>query len=834
MALVAKPKLILICQYLGKFDTNDDGTLSYTGGQANAIDITPETVFDELKLKLAEMCDFASDSLSIKYFLPGNKRTLINLTNDKDLKRMYDFHGNSVTADIFVTGNAGFVRKPVNVKKRASGIKIAEKVTPIAAPYVTRRSATPSTDGLSAASATPTGTDADTDSDEKLYDVPTIDATTIDLDATPADTVKKRRRSATQKRVAKRTDNVRGKRKSRRKNILVEYDDDDEEEDNSSNDSGQAITPSDLPPDQLVALWKNGITGVGQEFKSVYEFRDALQKYAIANRFMYRLKKNDTNRASGRCVIEDCSWKIYASWDSSSQLFTIKSMVKSHTCGGKSWKFAHPAKNWLVNIIKDRLQNSPHHKPKELAKSILQDFGVEVNYTQVWRGIGNAREQLQGSYKEAYNQLPWLCEKMTEANPGSLIKLFTGDDKRFQRLFVSFHASIDGFQKGCRPILFLEATSLKSKFHEILLTATALDGDDGLFPVAFAIVDTENSDSWRWFLEQLKSAVSATRPITFVSDREKGLKDTVLEVFENAHHGYSIFHLMESLKRNLKGPFHGDGKGSLPIVLVFAAQAVRHDAFRMYTEQIKRVSAEAYNWVMQIEPEYWTSISFKGEPYNHVSANVAEPYTQWMQEVRETPIIQKIETLTYKMLGLMDSHREDSRLWTARLAPSMEEKLLQQASKAHGLKVLISSEMLFEVHDDLIHVVDIGKRECSCQRWKQTGLPCCHAIAVFRNAGKNVYDYCSQYFTADSFRLAYSGRINAVEEKYKPSTDEKTDSEDVQEVLPPLVSRPPPSEKKEKEPKPEGSKVRKPRVVTCAKCKGTGHYKATCKAIIEL
>lgn len=105
---MAKGKLILICQYGGQFITNSDGSMSYTGGEANALEINHETLFDDLKLKLAEMWNLDYRSLSIKYFLPLNKRTLINLTNDKDLKRMYDFHGASVTADVYVMGREGF------------------------------------------------------------------------------------------------------------------------------------------------------------------------------------------------------------------------------------------------------------------------------------------------------------------------------------------------------------------------------------------------------------------------------------------------------------------------------------------------------------------------------------------------------------------------------------------------------------------------------------------------------------------------------------------------------------------------------------------------------
>lgn len=91
--------------------TNEDGTLSYDGGEANAVNINNETFYDDLKLMVAEMYNLDQKTISMKYFLPGNRRNLITLRNDKDLKRMLDFHGNSVTADIFLTGKEGFDRE---------------------------------------------------------------------------------------------------------------------------------------------------------------------------------------------------------------------------------------------------------------------------------------------------------------------------------------------------------------------------------------------------------------------------------------------------------------------------------------------------------------------------------------------------------------------------------------------------------------------------------------------------------------------------------------------------------------------------------------------------
>lgn len=825
-----REKLILICQSGGEFMTNDDGSMSYIGGEAHALDVNHETQFDDLKLKVAEIANLECKTVSIKYFLPGNKRTLISLSNDKDLRRMIEFHQNSVTADVFVMGKEGFNRDNIGmlVNSRPSGIKLAETLNQVAShATVTVTPDNPVTPPCSvvAIDKTPRRRKRETTSRSKPGNpiAPSTSPITVDMTSTPADTVKRRRRAPQLK--ANGSDSS---QETPNQIITVDVDGD-------FNIPSTLSISNDISLEKQVSSWKDGIKGVGQEFKSVYEFCDALQKYAIAHRFVYKLKKNDTNRASGRCVSEGCCWRIHASWVPSAKSFKIKRMVDSHTCGGQSWKSAHPTKNWLVGIIKDRLKDAPQHKPKDIAKSIFDDFGIRLNYTQVWRGIEDAREQLLGSYKEAYNQLPKLCEKIEETNPKSSSKLTVSEDKRFQRLFLSFHPLIYGFENGCRPILFLDSTSLKSKYQETFLAATSLDGDDGLFPVAFAIVDVESDNNWQWFLEELKCTFSNSRQLTFVFDREKRLNKVVPHVFENAYCGYSIPHLIDSFKGSLKGPFHGDGKGSLPISFIGAAHAVRVDGFKKFTEQIKRVSLSAYGWVMEIEPEHWANAYFKGELYNHCTLlNGENLYSTWIEEARELPIVQKINALCCKTMDLLNTRRMDMSKWCSRLTPSKELKIKDETSKARGLKVLFSSDTLFEVHDDSIHVVNIDSWDCSCLLWKSTGIPCSHAIAVFNCTGKSLYDYCSRYFKVDSFHVTYSKYISPIlsngklVEKLTLLNPEKEDYSDFVGILPPCPSRQV-SQQKVKKTKIERAVKRD---VSCSRCKESGHNKATCKAVL--
>lgn len=99
---MAGKKVIAICRSGGEFEADKDGVLSYKDGDAHAMEINDHVNFNDFKLEVAEMFNFNLYTMSIRYFLPGNKKTLISISNDKDLVRMIKFHGDCDTAEIYV------------------------------------------------------------------------------------------------------------------------------------------------------------------------------------------------------------------------------------------------------------------------------------------------------------------------------------------------------------------------------------------------------------------------------------------------------------------------------------------------------------------------------------------------------------------------------------------------------------------------------------------------------------------------------------------------------------------------------------------------------------
>ncbi|XP_057246807.1 uncharacterized protein LOC130589543 [Beta vulgaris subsp. vulgaris] len=69
-----------------------------------------------------------------------------------------------------------------------------------------------------------------------------------------------------------------------------------------------------------------------------------------------------------------------------------------------------------------------------------------------------------------------------------------------------------------------------------LLVAVGRDGNNQMFPIAWAVMEVESTESWTWFLELLASDLGTNEGAgyTIMSDQQKGLINAVSSVFPQA------------------------------------------------------------------------------------------------------------------------------------------------------------------------------------------------------------------------------------------------------------------------------------------------------------
>ena len=78
----------------------------------------------------------------------------------------------------------------------------------------------------------------------------------------------------------------------------------------------------------------------------------------------------------------------------------------------------------------------------------------------------------------------------------------------------------------------LDGCFIKLTTGQQILAATGRDGNNNIFPIAFGIVDKEDTNFWTWFLYQLKVAIGGESgkfgQYTIISDRQKVIYLVVL------------------------------------------------------------------------------------------------------------------------------------------------------------------------------------------------------------------------------------------------------------------------------------------------------------------
>ena len=75
----------------------------------------------------------------------------------------------------------------------------------------------------------------------------------------------------------------------------------------------------------------------------------------------------------------------------------------------------------------------------------------------------------------------------------------------------------------------IDGTHLYGKYKGKLLIVMECDGNNQLFPLAFAIIEGENTDSWGWFLACIRNRVTQRMGIYVISDRHPGIMAAMVD-----------------------------------------------------------------------------------------------------------------------------------------------------------------------------------------------------------------------------------------------------------------------------------------------------------------
>lgn len=571
-------------------------------------------------------------------------------------------------------------------------------------------------------------------------------------------------------------------------------------------------------------LWHDLIHSTGQTFSSVEQLRDVLTKYAISRGFDYSFIKNELSRLTVRCKVSTCGWFLHATKIGLGPHFKIKSLSNVHTCGGGLSTQRHPkaSKKWVSSIVMEKIADEPLYRPKDIKKDLFREYGVDVPYHQAWLGKDVAYKEQFGDERCSFDELRWYKDATQRSNPGSVVELDVTSEGRFRRFFICFQACMVGFHIGCRPLLFLDGTFLKDKYQGKLLAATALNGENELFPLAYAACDAENEENWEWFLVCLKKAVSTDRRITFVSDRCKGLLQAIPRVFPDSHNAFCLRHLEDNFAKYLRGKCSSSTKDALVELLKQAAYALTVVEFEKVMTEMRALCVQAELWARKENPNHWSNAFFEGERYGEMYSNPAESFNSMILGARNLPILPMVDRIRTQIMSLAYSRRNECLKWETRLCPKVDAIVKNLMDSSRGTLVNCSNGIIFEVLTRPSHVVNLQAGTCTCREWQVRRLPCKHVCAVVHKIGGNVEDYCSMYYTVECYANCYKETIQPMSTLDQPNTD----FENI-EIKPPATKRKAGRPKKNRIPSQqalEGEKM----LYTCSRCKQKGHNRKSC------
>ncbi|WVZ03193.1 hypothetical protein V8G54_023999 [Vigna mungo] len=469
---------------------------------------------------------------------------------------------------------------------------------------------------------------------------------------------------------------------------------------------------------------------LGMEFGSLKDFKNALMEHSVLNGKEIKFVKNDLTRVRAECK-KKCGFLIMASKVGGKETFRVKTLVGRHRCGrafGNTSASVLNVASMTVNQIIDDIKKS---------------FSVGIT--------------------------AWKAGKAKQISLDSLV----GDgDRQYSCLYDYVGELLRGCKQGflgsCRPFIGVDGCHLK----------TTYDPNDQYFPLAFAVVENECMETWRWFLSQLLDDIGGTecQRWVFISDQQK--------MMDGVEHRLCLRHLYNNFKKRFGG----------------AAKATYEKEWEKKMGELKAINIDAYNWLLGIPTKSWCKHAFSTYCRCDVLIN----------NLSEEKAMTYPGVVMPRPRKRLDKEIEKSGNWIPTWAGAEKFKV------THGFTM-----------DKF--VVDLSNNSCSCYSWDLIGIPCRHAIAAITYKVQNPEDYVHVYYKKPAYVTCYAPEIVPINGQQMWPNSENTPL-----LLPPIYKTPPGRPKKLRrreadEPVSHTKLSKKHAIMKCSSCKEFGHNVRSCR-----
>ncbi|XP_022886518.1 uncharacterized protein LOC111402448 [Olea europaea var. sylvestris] len=232
----------------------------------------------------------------------------------------------------------------------------------------------------------------------------------------------------------------------------------------------------------------------GLIFESKAVLKAAITSHSITNNREIKFKKDDARRLRAKCK-GDCPWVLYATKEHGKASWVIKTFVEEHTCP-MVYKNFRVTSSYLADRYLVDWRAEQNMSVTVFMERVKQDGLGDISAWQAYRSKEKALEKIRGSVVEHYKLLWDYYEEIKRTNIGTTA-LVEGHAGEFRWLYICIGALRDGFIRGCRRVIRVDGCFLKTELGGQLLTAVGVDANNGMYPVAYVVVEVENGDNWK-------------------------------------------------------------------------------------------------------------------------------------------------------------------------------------------------------------------------------------------------------------------------------------------------------------------------------------------------
>nr|XP_025682556.1 uncharacterized protein LOC112783722 [Arachis hypogaea] len=400
---------------------------------------------------------------------------------------------------------------------------------------------------------------------------------------------------------------------------------------------------------------------IGQSFQNKDEAVLSVNDYSIRRGVKYRVIESDHLKYHGKCKQfgKGCTWLIRVALRARKGTWEVMRYNGSHTCLATSISSDHRQLDYHVICarILPLVRADAAVTVKVLQQATEADYGFRPSYRKVWMAKQKAVAQIYGDWEESYAELPRWMLGVQSTMAGTITVLKTSpvrlrgevDESTvyFHRLFWTFSPYIETF-RHCKPLVSIDGTHLYSKYGGTLLLVLAQDGNSNILPIAFALVEGENAESWSFFLSNLREHVTPHEGILVISDRHNGIK-AALEAPETgwlpprAFRAYCIRHVAANFALTFKGK---DSRR----MLVNATYAKTEAEFYYWFDIMRTENPTMCEWTNRMEYDKWTQHKDSGRRFGHMTTNISECVNSVLKGTRNLPVTSLVQS-TYGRLA---------------------------------------------------------------------------------------------------------------------------------------------------------------------------------------